>query len=58
MGWWGNFDNKYSENGSKKDGWVSDLERIPGKIHVGKGFFNFTADQWRIFFTIYATVSL
>ena len=36
----------------------SDLERIPGKIHAGKGFSNFTADQWRIFFTIYATVSL
>ena len=25
---------------------------------VGEGFSNFTADQWRIFFTIYATVSL
>jgi hypothetical protein len=36
----------------------SDLGRIPGKINVGEGFSNFTADQWRIFFTIYATVSL
>jgi hypothetical protein len=36
----------------------SDLGRIPGKIHAGEGFSNFTADQWRIFFTIYATVSL
>jgi hypothetical protein len=36
----------------------SDLGQIPGKIHAGEGFSNFTADQWRIFFTIYATVSL
>ena len=36
----------------------SDLGRIPGKIDSGEGFSNFTADQWRIFFTIYATVSL
>ena len=36
----------------------SDLGRIPGKIHGGEGFSNFTADQWRMFFTIYATVSL
>ncbi|GET62975.1 hypothetical protein GLOIN_2v1775288 [Rhizophagus irregularis DAOM 181602=DAOM 197198] len=36
----------------------SDLGRIPGKIHSGEGFTNFTADQWRIFFTIYSTVSL
>ena len=36
----------------------SDLGRIPGKIHCGEGFSNFTADQWRIFFSIYATVSL
>jgi hypothetical protein len=36
----------------------SDLGRIPGKIHSGEGFSNFTADQWRMFFTIYATVSL
>ena len=35
-----------------------DLGRVPGKIHGGKGFSNFTADQWRIFFTIYATVIL
>jgi len=36
----------------------SDLGRIPGKINVGEGFSNFTADQWRIFFTIYATTTL
>src|SRR5215216_8106541 len=36
----------------------SDLGRIPGKIHEGEGFSNLTADQWRIFFTVYATVSL
>jgi hypothetical protein len=36
----------------------ADLGRIPGKVHCGEGFSNFTADQWRIFFTIYATVSL
>ncbi|GET56027.1 hypothetical protein GLOIN_2v1883106 [Rhizophagus irregularis DAOM 181602=DAOM 197198] len=35
-----------------------DLGRIPGKIDCGEGFSNFTADQWRNFFTIYATVSL
>ncbi|PKY35106.1 hypothetical protein RhiirB3_455485 [Rhizophagus irregularis] len=35
-----------------------DLGQIPGKIHCREGFSNFTADQWRIFFTIYATVSL
>jgi len=36
----------------------ADIGRIPGKIYCGEGFSNFTADQWRIFFTIYATVSL
>ena len=36
----------------------SDLGRIPGKIHEGEGFSNFTANQWRVFFTVYATVSL
>ena len=36
----------------------SDLGRIPKKIHAREGFSNFIADQWRIFFTIYATVSL
>ena len=36
----------------------ADLSQILGKIHSGEGFSNFTADQWRIFFTIYATVSL
>ncbi|GET55402.1 hypothetical protein GLOIN_2v1786147 [Rhizophagus irregularis DAOM 181602=DAOM 197198] len=36
----------------------ADLDRIPGKVDCGDGFSNFTADQWRIFFTIYATVSL
>jgi len=37
---------------------LSDLSRISGKIHSGKEFSNFTADQWQMFFTIYATVSL
>ena len=36
----------------------SDLGRIPGKIHCGDGFSNYTADQWRNFFLIYATVVL
>ncbi|GET63382.1 hypothetical protein GLOIN_2v1786147 [Rhizophagus irregularis DAOM 181602=DAOM 197198] len=36
----------------------ADLGRIPGKVNCGDGFSNFTADQWQIFFTIYATVSL
>jgi hypothetical protein len=36
----------------------ADLGRIPGKIYCGEGFSNFTADQWRIFISIYATVVL
>ena len=36
----------------------SDVGRIPKKIDCGKSFSNLTADQWRNFFTIYATVSL
>ena len=36
----------------------ADIGRIPGKIHCGEGFSNFTADQWRIFISIYATVVL
>ena len=36
----------------------ADLGRIPRKIDCGEGFSNFTADQWRIFYTIYATTSL
>jgi hypothetical protein len=36
----------------------ADLGRIPRKIDIGEGFSNFTADQWRTFFTIYATVAL
>ena len=36
----------------------SDIGRIPRKIDIGEGFSNFTADQWRTFFTIYATVAL
>ena len=36
----------------------ADLGRIPGKVHCGEGFSNFTADQWRNFFLIYATVVL
>src|SRR5688572_9898286 len=35
-----------------------DLDRIPGKVDSGEYFSNLTADQWRIFFTIYTTVSL
>ncbi|HJY10136.1 MAG TPA: hypothetical protein VJ250_04250, partial [Nitrososphaeraceae archaeon] len=34
------------------------MGRIPRKIDIGEGFSNFTADQWRTFFTIYATVAL
>ena len=37
---------------------LADLDRIPRKIDCGEGFFNFTADQWRTFFTVYATTSL
>jgi hypothetical protein len=36
----------------------SDIGRIPNKVDCGEGFSNFTADQWRIFFTVYTTVSL
>jgi hypothetical protein len=36
----------------------ADIGRIPGKIYCGEGFSNFTADQWKNFFIIYATVSL
>ena len=36
----------------------ADVGRIPGKVECGEGFSNFTADQWRVFFTVYATVSL
>jgi len=36
----------------------ADLGRIPGKIKCGEGFSNFTADQWKNFFLIYATVVL
>src|SRR3990170_4375071 len=36
----------------------ADLGRIPGKIYSGEGFTNFTADQWKNFFLIYATVVL
>ncbi|GET66367.1 hypothetical protein GLOIN_2v1883106 [Rhizophagus irregularis DAOM 181602=DAOM 197198] len=35
----------------------ADLGRIPGNIERGEGFSNYTADQWRIFFMIYATTS-
>jgi len=35
-----------------------DLDQISEKIYGREGFFNFTADQWWIFFTIYATVLL
>ena len=36
----------------------SDIGRIPGKLDCGEGFSNFTADQWRNFIIIYATVVL
>ncbi|EXX56951.1 hypothetical protein RirG_211600 [Rhizophagus irregularis DAOM 197198w] len=36
----------------------ADLGQIPGNIERGEGFSNYTADQWRIFFMIYATTSL
>ncbi|RHZ82956.1 hypothetical protein Glove_102g68 [Diversispora epigaea] len=36
----------------------ANLGRIPGKIYCGEGFSNFTADQWRIFISIYATIVL
>src|SRR6266498_5017051 len=36
----------------------ADLDRIPGKVDIGEYFSNITADQWQIFFSIYATVSL
>ncbi|GBC32907.2 hypothetical protein GLOIN_2v1775288 [Rhizophagus irregularis DAOM 181602=DAOM 197198] len=36
----------------------ADLGRIPRNIERGEGFSNYTADQWRIFFMIYATTSL
>ncbi|PKY59954.1 hypothetical protein RhiirA4_483128 [Rhizophagus irregularis] len=35
----------------------ADLGRIPKNIERGEGFSNYTADQWRIFFMIYATTS-
>jgi len=37
---------------------LANIGRIPGKIHCGKGFSNFTADQWHIFISIYAIVVL
>ena len=37
---------------------LSDLRWISGKVDCEDSFSNFTADQWRIFFTIYATVTL
>ncbi|RHZ48249.1 hypothetical protein Glove_554g9 [Diversispora epigaea] len=36
----------------------ANLGRIPEKIYCGKSFSNFTANQWRIFISIYATVVL
>jgi hypothetical protein len=36
----------------------ADLGRIPRKVDCGEGFANFTADEWRNFINIYATVSL
>src|SRR6266498_6045883 len=37
---------------------LADLGRILRKVDIGEYFLNFTADQWRIFFSIYVTVSL
>jgi len=37
---------------------LADLNQIPGKINCGKGFSNFTVDQWRNFIMIYATILL
>ena len=37
---------------------LANLDWIPGKVDIGEYFSNFTADQWWIFFSIYATVSL
>ena len=36
----------------------TDLGQVPCKINSREGFSNFTADQWKNFFTIYTTVSL
>ena len=36
----------------------ADVGRIPGKIHCGEGFSNFTADQWCIFISIYVIMVL
>ena len=36
----------------------ADLDWILGKVNIDEYFSNFTADQWWIFFLIYATVSL
>ncbi|CAI2197509.1 11183_t:CDS:1, partial [Funneliformis geosporum] len=33
----------------------ADLGQIPNKISTGKGFFGFTADQWKTFILVYAT---
>src|SRR3990170_179963 len=34
----------------------ADLGRIPYKIVTGEGFFGYTADQWKSFILIYATL--
>ena len=34
----------------------SDIGRIPNKIATGDGFFGFTANQWKTFILIYATI--
>jgi len=36
----------------------ANLDQIPEKVDISEYFSNFTANQWRIFFSIYATVSL
>ena len=34
----------------------SDVRKIPNQITIGKGFSGFTADQWKTFILIYATI--
>ena len=36
----------------------SDIGRIPPKIAIGEGFSKLTADQWKTFIMIYATIIL
>ena len=36
----------------------SDIDRIPPKITIGKGFLKLTVDQWKTFIMIYAITIL